>query len=82
MKKIYALIEKQGFFILLAVCVGVIAGSGLWALSMRGSEADMREVDLQYGQRLKDAELTRMAPPVTGSVLCDYGQAEWLPTLG
>ena len=82
MKQIRAFIEKQGFFVLLAVCISVIAGSGLWALSMRDTEEGVR-AGAQGGQSqsLSDAERLRMAAPVAGEIARGFGQTQWLDTL-
>ncbi len=83
MKQIRRFFEKQGFFILLAVCVGVIVASGLWAMSMRENGVGELPADASsaYAQRLEDAERMKMIRPVRGEILRSYSAIAWHPDL-
>lgn len=82
MKTIRSFIDKQGFFILLGVCVLIIVASGFWALSTRPPVPDGAEsVSADTAQSLADAEARRLARPVSGRVAREYGQTVWLTTI-
>lgn len=84
MKKIRAFIDKQGFFILLAVCVLIILGSAVFAYTSRSQETEGMQADAsgEYNQSLEDASRVRMLKPVQGAVIRVYDRAAWLETLG
>ncbi len=90
MKRIRAFFEKQGFFIMLAVCAGIIVASGLWARSLNTEVKEpLADVSTEYAQRLADAEKLKMVRPVPATpqgesaegALLGFSGAAWLPTL-
>lgn len=82
MKQIRLFFEKQGFFILLVVCIGVIVGSGIWAYAMRDNDAaETTDAASDTAQSLADAEALRMAAPLSGEIIQAYAQIDWLETL-
>ncbi len=83
MKQIRGFFEKQGFFILLAVCIGVIVASGIWAMSIKEKSGDDLPTDASgmYAQRLEEAEKLRMICPVKGKTLRAFSSMAWLPGL-
>ncbi len=82
MRRVRNFIEKQGFFVLLAVCVLVIAGSGIWAYTLRDAEENMpADAASDYTQRLADAERMRISRPMAGNTIRGYAEAIWLDTL-
>ncbi len=83
MRKIRAFVDKQGFFILLAVCIVVIVGSGIWAVTRGGAEEDLVTDGGRLSQSVEDAERTRVNSPLPGSnVLHPFARTAWLETLG
>ncbi len=84
MKRIRVFVEKQSFFILLAVCLLIIAVSGYAALVLReqGSEGVEAAGSPDSVQRLSDAERMKMVKPTAGQTLRGFSQTAWLDTLG
>ncbi|MDR0898598.1 MAG: M23 family metallopeptidase [Oscillospiraceae bacterium] len=84
MKRIWRIARGQGFFLMIALCVLVVAASGYWAYLMRqaGEPDAAADAGADYAQRLSDAQSLRLLPPVSGEVVRGFsGQVFW-ETLG
>jgi len=82
MKKIRAFIEKQGFFMMLALCVLIIVGSGIWALRAKDADPGVEADQLpRFVQTLDQAERLRLYAPVSGEIVSRYETITYLPTL-
>lgn len=84
MKKLRAFLDKHGFFIMLALCVLLIGGSGFWALSVKTMQEEELAADstADFVQKIEDVERYRMYRPVAGELQAEYHLIGWQETLG
>lgn len=83
MKKVRALLSKQGFFIMIVVCIALIGISGFWALSVKNNTQTELQVDSSpdFIQGMENAQQYRMIRPVDGDVQTAYATIAWQETL-
>ena len=84
MKMIHIFIRSQGFFVMLAICILIIAGSGFWAFRARntGSEPSLAADSLpDFVQTLDQAEKLRLYRPATGECLLGFSAVAYQSTL-
>lgn len=83
MNKIRAFVERNGFYLLVIVCTGIIAVSCAWAAWMRREdEAELAAGGTQeFVQNLETAQAFRLYRPVSGDTLKVYEEIAYLDTL-
>lgn len=83
MKRIGLFLKKQGFFLMLALCLCVIGASALWARSQADAPAQ-EDVDAgaDMAQSLREAQRMRLnTAPLEGEEGAPFGRTVWLETL-
>lgn len=84
MERIRAFVYRNGFIMLVAVCVLVIVGSGLWAFGpLKPQDTEDVEAGSAPGfvQDLAKAKTLSLIRPVEGETLRGYTELAHLPTL-
>ena len=84
MKKLRIFVQRQGFFIMLAICVLIIAGSGFWAFRARNAEPEpslAADSLPEFVQTLDQAEKLRLYRPVAGELLSGFSTVAYQSTL-
>ncbi|MDR0930074.1 MAG: M23 family metallopeptidase [Oscillospiraceae bacterium] len=84
MRQVWRFIKGQGFFLMIALCVLVVAASAVWAYHMRQAGAPDAAADAgaDYAQRLSEAQSLRLLRPVAGETVRGFTGQVFLPTLG
>ena len=83
MKRIGLFLKKQGFFLMLALCLCVIGASALWARSQADAPAQ-EDVDAgaDMAQSLREAQRMRLNTALLeGEEGAPFGRTVWLETL-
>lgn len=83
MRKLRALLSKQGFFVMVGLCIVCIGASGFWALSSKRDQQAEQQVDssLDSIQNIENAKQYHMICPVDGGVQAVYDTLSWQDTL-
>jgi murein DD-endopeptidase MepM/ murein hydrolase activator NlpD len=82
MKKISSFFGRQGFFIMLAVCVLIIVGSGIWAFREKNNEQSLAADHVpEFVQTFDQAERLRLYFPASGEVINGFSSVAYQSTL-
>lgn len=81
MKKIRSFVQRQGFFIMLALCVLIIVGSGFWAFRKNAEPSLVADSLPKFVQTLEQAEKLRLYRPAAGESLLGYSTVSYQSTL-
>lgn len=82
MKKVRSFFARQGFFLMLALCVLIIAGSGFWAFRAKKGEQSLETNNAPgFVQTLEQAEMLRLYRPVDGEPIAGFSGVSYLATL-